>query len=535
MSTERGLLRAMHVTPLYLRRLTWALPYALAILVASGQFLFAYKSRFIPANNDVLGILVLADGVDFTKPSSLYNMFYPFLYPLLVHGLPEGDRVAWLGLGSWILNSITLVLVVAIARRLTSSTFAALVSILVLAFLPLSLRYFTTAGPDSLATALLVTSVAFTVLPQSGESAPRRQLAPYFALTAGLCAGLAVVTRQHVLPLALGALFIVTWKASRRVWLPAVCAFAVPVAFQALLSIFAGRLPLASSAAFEIYQQVEPFDWYTSGEIDPASYSSIPAILSAHQAQFIHEWATNLGVFVIALAVMGAAAVLSRTEVEKRVQQAMFIAGMIYAFLICLGWSARSELAIAPFLAIASASVAAALLRQVPKARRTVAGTVAVTLGLIIALSWSLPQGTLELYGRIGQEKSRAVIEASLDREAPVDHASQILSDDYELFLRNIPGNVPYTPGGWLAIGANGNEKRIQLDFESVDSLLCSANQAGLRASAWLGGRHPLATGEVERMLQEGYKPFQDRATTIRSLHDVGPSATCVASARPAQ
>ncbi len=506
-------------------------PYVLALIIALCQFIFGLKSGFIPANNDVLGVIALADGVNLSQLSSLYNMFYPFLYPLLVHGLPDGDRVAWLGLGSWVLNSVSLVLIAAIAKRLTGSMVASSVAVLILGFLPMCFRYFTTAGPDSLAATLLLASLAFTVLPRSVTRSEGHRIRPSLAIAAGICAGLAVTTRQHVLPLALGVLVLLTWNNRTRVAISAAVAFVLPVAIQALISVSAGRPPLTSSAAFEIFRQVAPFDWYTSGQINPASYSSILTTLLTHQAQFFNEWTTHLGGFVLALTTLGVAAVVSRSRLETRVQRTMFCAGTIYVLFVSLGWSARSDLALAPFLALAGASITAAALSLVPPPQRSFASIIALTIAMIVALSTTLPQGMLELYGRIGQEKSRAALEASLRINAPVDRAIQVVTDDYELFFRSIPGNVPYTPGGWLAVGANGHERRAQLDLRSVESFVCSADRLGLSSSVWLGGRVPHVPVAIEQMLQDGMRPFTDLQTTVRSLNAARAGTRCAAGA----
>lgn len=109
-------------------------PYALAIVISGWQLVFGLKSHFIPENNDVLGLLALADGLHIASPASLYNYFYPFLYPLLIHFLPVGDRVAWLGAGSWLLNTVSLLLVAKICYRLTKASTAAVIAVLTLAF-----------------------------------------------------------------------------------------------------------------------------------------------------------------------------------------------------------------------------------------------------------------------------------------------------------------------------------------------------------------------------------------------------------------
>ena len=496
-------------------------PYVLAIVISGWQLVFGMKSHFIPENNDVLGLLALADGLHIASPASLYNYFYPFLYPLLIHFLPVGDRVAWLGAGSWLLNTVSLLLVAKICYRLTKASSAAVIAVLTLAFWPSSFLYFTTAGPDPLAVTLLLSAVALAI------TQPHARHGLCISPLIGLLAALSVVTRQHLLPLALCVLLIGVMGRARWSQLICVIGFLIPFTIQAVIAITAGHAPWTSSAPFEIYKQVTAFNWYGSGYLSQHDYSSVVATILSHQAQFGAEYAVRLSKFILPLAILATASILRNSIQSQRVMRTFFIASAIFALVVSLGWSLRAELALTPFVALAAGAIVATLLRSLPIEQRSYTSVTIVLFALLCSASTALPNGILTLYGRIGQEKARASVEELLTSTGQIESSSQVLTDDYELFFRNIPGNVPQTPGGWLAISANQGLPRPQVALNTVTELLCSTKALGIHVSIWRGGMDPFASPSVANFLSRGIHQPDSDATIVRGLADRGKSLVC--------
>jgi len=73
-----------------------------------------------------------------------------------------------------------------------------------------------------------------------------------------------------------------------------------------------------------------------------------------------------------------------------------------------------------------------------------------------------------------------------------------ILTNDFNLYLTELPGTNPDKIGGWFNISLSGRTPHQDVDLSSVTSFYCDAQRRGLRLVLWSPGSVPGLDPDLE-------------------------------------
>ena len=99
---------------------------------------------------------------------------------------------------------------------------------------------------------------------------------------------------------------------------------------------------------------------------------------------------------------------------------------------------------------------------------------------------------------RLGSERYRAATEAGVAATGLVSDARQILTNDFNLYLTELPGTNPDKIGGWFNISLSGRTPHQDVDLSSVPAFYCDAQRRGLRLVLWSPGSVPGLDPDLE-------------------------------------
>ncbi len=477
----------------------WAIA-GYVLLYTAAQVAFAIRVSFHVAVNDALGLVLISDAVDWARPETLHNGFFPFALPALLSALPAGTTLPVAGMLSAGMGAVALVATYVVAARLAGAWwgFAAAV---VLSLNPHIVAYFASPGPDVIAMALAMVGVALYVS-ESDRLPSEARLGLVFA--SGLLFGFAGLFRYHAALIGLGLLTWAALRHSRAGAYLAAAALGIVLGFlpQVVINVLGGFGPLESDSAFTIYQSVVPIDWRATSAIDPDAYASVLGVVTTYPFEFATSYLQSWGKFLTPIAVLAVAVVVHRPRRSRTVVFSLLVAAVGFAAVVSTGNSPRGLIPVLPLAAVGLAIIASrafeASAGHAPAWQR--GSAIAVVLAGLVVLP-NLAEDAAVVQGRRAAEQVRESVESAVVASGVVDDARQILTNDFDLYLTELPGINPDKIGGWYNISLSGREPHTDVDLGSVTGFYCDARDRGIRMVLWSPGSVPGMDPDLEAAL----------------------------------
>jgi hypothetical protein len=447
--------------------------------------------------NDVLGLVLMSDRIDWSRPETLHNGFFPFALPALFALLPPESALPVAGVLSALVGALALMSSYVITASLGFRRWA-LVAPVALSLSPLFFTYFASPGPDVIATGLATIGVAVYA-----REAATRAASPRVGIlvASGLVIGVSGLFRYHTALLGIGLL---TWAALRRsrrgpLVLAAVIGLALGFLPQVIVNLLGGFGPFASDSGFTMYQSVVDINWHATSAIDPSEYASAVTVITGQPLEFAGFYLESLQRFAVPVVLVAVAALLLRRESSGRVAFSLLAATVGYAVVVSTGNSPRGLLPVLPLAAVAVAVLAArtfALTRRFAPSWQRAWAIVAI---LVVAVALpALAEDVATADTRLGSERYRAATETGVAATGLVTDARQILTNDFNLYLTELPGTNPDKIGGWFNISLSGRSPHQDVDLSSIPAFYCDAQQRGIRLVLWSPGSVPGLDPDLE-------------------------------------
>jgi hypothetical protein len=477
------------------------------------QWVVAALNGFHPAVNDVIGMFAIARGVEWSDPATLHNGFFPIGLPALLASMPPPS---WLSVGttaSIMFGAVALGATWVIAERLTTAWWAVL-AVVALSADPTFATYVASAGPDVIALGIAMAGIACYVREATTGRDPRL----WVVACSGLLVGAAGLFRYHV---AVFSVALIVWSLAQgrrrsATTAAAVAGIAVGYSPQVIVNLLGGFGPLANSGAFTMYQSVVDINWLTTGSIDPAAYATPLTVITQHPFEFAAAYFQSVTSYAVPIALV-ATALLVRRRAGTGLVWVSLLAGVVgYAAVVSTGNSPRGALAVAPVAAVAVTALADRafdLTRTVGPAWQRAVAVVTLTTALVVAPGVRTVAAGFST--RHAQEDERAAVERAVARYGIADSAAQILTNDLNLYLADLPGLVPDSFGGWTSISLNGTNAHTNVDVTSAQSFVCDAAARGIRVVLW-------QPGNVVPAMAEDLAAALSGAATVPGLRFIG-------------
>ena len=446
------------------------------------QLLLGYRSGFRPAENDFLGNLNIANGIDFGAIETLHNGFFAAGLPVMLTVIPD-TGVFWVsGVISLLSGLAALVATYVVTGRLAGRWWG-LAAVVLLSANPLFFDYFASPGPDLIAVGLTTIALAVYTCEALRKAPPR----PAILLLAGLLFGAAGLFRAHALVLAGGLLLWTLLQSNDRVRMLMFAGLGVAIGIlpQVVINLLGGFGPLEADTGFYIYESTLGMDWYTTGAIPVDVYSNPLRVIADHPLQFLAAYVMALTNYVIPIAVLAIAALLARRQAARLVLMSILASTVAFALIVSTASSPRGPLPILPQAAIGLAVVLSWIFVQTAAAAR-LWQQIAV-IGLLVAMvTWpQLREIALATAAKQQAASERAAVEAAVVAGGRVTEASQVLTDDFFLYFTGIPGNMPDRIGGWENISLNGRQPHVDVSLASIHDFYCDARSRGINTVMW--------------------------------------------------
>ena len=460
------------------------------------QLAFSIRTQFRPAENDFLGNLNIAHGIDWGDIASVHNGFFGVGLLVILTVIPDASIFQVAGLLSWLSGMVALVATFFAATRLAGRWWG-LAAVVLLSCNPLFFDYFASPGPDLIVIGLTTVGLAFYTNEALRENGHR----PVMLVLVGIFFGVAGLFRVHALILAGGLLLWTLLQGNQRVrsLLLAATGVAIGILPQVVINLMGGFGPLEADTGFYIYESALGMDWYKTGSIPRELFVNPVQVILDHPRAFLASYVMAFTNYVIPIATLGVAALLTKERAARNVVIAMFANTVVFGLAVSAAASPRGPLPILPQAAIAMALVAFWLFES------TAPGAVAwrrVMVVLLLGAIVTWPQLKEIAFATAAKSQAaidRAAVELRVREVGHVTNASQILTNDFFLYFTGIPGNVPDRIGGWENVSLNGREVHQDVSLASVPDFYCSALTKGIDTVLWL----PWAVSGVDPALDE--------------------------------
>ena len=460
------------------------------------QLAFSIRTQFRPAENDFLGNLNIAHGIDWGDIASVHNGFFGVGLPVILTVIPDASIFQVAGLLSLLSGMVALVATFFAATRLAGRWWG-LAAVVLLSCNPLFFDYFASPGPDLIAIGL--TTVGLAVY--TNEALRQQVQRPIVLVLTGFLFGVAGLFRVHALILAGGLLLWTLLQGNQRVrsLLLAATGVAIGILPQVVINLMGGFGPLEADTGFYIYESALGMDWYKTSSIPRELFVNPVQVILDHPMAFLASYVMAFTNYVIPIATLGVAALLTKERAARNVVIAMFASTVVFGLAVSAAASPRGPLPILPQAAIGMALVACWIFNStglgVVVWRRVL---VVLLLGAIVTLP-QLKEIAFATAAKSQAAIDRAAIELRVREVGHVTNASQILTNDFFLYFTGIPGNVPDRIGGWENVSLNGREVHQDVSLASVPDFYCSALSKGIDTVLWL----PWAVSGVDPALDE--------------------------------
>jgi hypothetical protein len=196
----------------------------------------------------------------------------------------------------------------------------------------------------------------------------------------------------------------------------------------------------------------------------------------------------------------------------------LLVAALAFAAVVSTGNSPRGLIPVLPLAAVGIAIIAQRAFditsEFAPEWQRGTA--IAVFLAFVVALP-NLAEDAAAAEGRRNAERTREGVEAAVIQSSSVDDARQILTNDFDLYLTDLPGTNPDKIGGWFDVSLNGRTPHTDVDLSSIPAFYCDARSRGLRLVLWAPGSVPGIDADLDAALNGTW-----RSPLLRSRGTIG-------------
>lgn len=463
---------------------------------------YGMQTSFMPAENDVLGIISVARGLTTADWSSFHNDFFGAGLPITIALVPQQHSLAITSLLALAASAVTLIALFALATQLAGRLWA-LVAVAVMSITPLFLDYSASAGPDMIALGLCM--VAFAWFGREVSTQPGVRTWVLFGT--GTLFGLAGLFRYHFLVLGVG---LIVWStlgtnSARRWRAPLVATIGIFVGFlpQIILNLLGGFGPIEIGSAFYVYESALGVNWFDTASIPPENYSSVARVVLDHPREVITGYLLTLTNYVIPIAALTVSTALTSNRQHRVALIGLLAASAAYAFSVSIASSPRGPLATLPMSAVGLAFVAHWVATRLP----VDLGRNRIFIGSLTALviAWPLlRQDMFMLQEKSANAAERADAEASLIARGTITNASQVLTNDFDLYFTSIPGGLPDRVGGWEDLSLNGDQRHRTVDLSSIVAFHCDAQRRGITTVLWRESDLPFMDGGLSGALNGG-------------------------------
>jgi hypothetical protein len=443
--------------------------------------------------NDFWGNLSLADQVDWSSPSSLFNQFFPLGYTVLLKAF-GADPIVLAHLASVGSAVLLLTVVYQMGARLLGAPWG-LLATASLAIHPQVFRYATTPGPDIIVGALLALAFGRVFWADGNDRGHR--------LSAGAMFGLAALFRYHALVFAAAAIAATAYGHPRPVrhLRLAIGGMLGVYAVQMVVAVLAHHGPFHTGQAYIFYKLVHGVNWFepNAALVPSSAWGVVMGAPRLVAAAYLRELGA-LWVLPCAPALLALAPV--REPVRRFARVALMIT-MAYLLVIASGGSSRGSLPVRFLVALSavglvSEGLAAARAPLDRKSRRLVTRGPWRAVALVAFGFW----GLLCLRDDFGIIKYRALdnaayrrVQALLEGDG-VRSSNQVFSSDFSLYFPSLPGYIPRTNGTWLRVDGGRYAERFP------DLCVTSAECFRQDARRW-GVTHVVLTPDARRLSGE--------------------------------
>ena len=441
-------------------------------------------------------------------PASLYDGFFPYLYPFMLKFVPESLLLHSTALLSLLAACLTITFVYLSAKYLVGPIWA-IVAVWIVALQPQFFTYATVSSADSLA-ALPVAAAIWVLIREWNGNNPNFIRALFFA---GLLIGVGASLRYHtllllIIPLVLG----VTVKHARlKSIIAAISGFVLGYLPQIFVNAMAGELPWSTSQGFNMYRQAVGVDWNTTDSLDPNLYSSPLSVIFDNPVNFATNYLSAFSNFTFPLAVIVFAAFLSLGTKWSAILWALAAGAFVFAVVSSTAFSDRALIVFMPIWGISAAWVLGEGYKKITADRVSFAGGKAHLVALAqyslitTVLLWgTLPwiqSGLASGIARSELEVSRANYEYYFLESVKVDSMNEVFSNDFNFYTLKVPNFVPQHNGGLAAISQKGTEMAPAINTSGVQPFLCDSLSRNIQATIWNPGNGSGTEAELNSIL----------------------------------
>lgn len=494
---------------------TWIFWVYLGIFIAV-HAAYGVHTAFMPAENDIFGIISVARGLKLMDWSSFHNEFFGAGLPLIIALLPQQHALPIISLLALLGSAATLVATFSLVTQIAGRLWA-FPAVVLTSTTPLFVDYAASAGPDAIATGMCMIAFAWLVR----ETSKRSEARSWVLIGTGVLSGMAGIVRYNVLLLGVGLIVYAALSArpGRRLRAPLLAAAGICAGFlpQVILNLLGGYGPLEIGSAFYVYESALGVNWFDTASIPPENYSSVARVVLDNPRDVVINYLLTLTNYVIPIAALTVAIALRSARQQRIALIALLAATTVYALIVSVASSPRGPIATLPVTAIGLGCVAQSVTMSLP----ATLGRAKILIGClaILVVVWPLLREDLFiLQAKATRAAERAAVEAELISRGDITDASHILTNDFDLYFTSIPGVLPDRIGGWQDISLNGERTHVTVDLSSVVAFYCDASRRGLSTVLWRESQLAFMDGALSGALNGG-------STNSRLLNEgqVGP------------
>ena len=475
--------------------------------------------------NDFWFLKEISERTQWSDPSSLYDGFFPYLYPLLLKLVPDSLLLHTTAFLSLIAACLTIVFVYLSATYLVGPIWA-IVAAWVIALQPQFFSYATVSSADALA-ALPVAAALWVLLREWRQENPRFGRALFLA---GLLIGSGASLRYHtlllvIIPLALGlSISGLRWRATLAV----ISGFLLGYLPQIVINASAGEMPWSTMQGFNMYRQAVGVDWNATDSLNPDLFASPLSVILNNPASFTMNYLTAFSNFAFPLVVVVTAAFLSRGSRWNAIMWSMAVGALAFSLTSSTAFSDRTLIVFMPIWAISAAWIfqqGSEKLTRLSNWKKDFRSRLSPLLQyclISVLLLWgTIPWIQSDLASGIARtelEASRANYEASFLSSVNVSSMTEVFSNDFNFYTLEVPGFVPLHNGGIAAISQRGTTMAPAVEVSGIQPFLCDSFRRNIQATIWNPGNGSGTEPELNAVLSGQSENSQILARSIEGL-----------------
>lgn len=405
---------------------------------------FVVFLRLPVLENDFWGVLFYGRHLTWAARESFYNGFFPIGYAFLLRLLPYERIIPAAFLVNLCFGGLLAASLVSLVTAAKPQAGWGIAAFALTVSFPLVFRYVLVIGADLGAAALAALGISLLwKAPLAGQQDESR-FRPFLA---GALLGLSTLWRGHLVVFSLAALlsFWLIQKPPLAYMAKTLTAFLLVAGIQSLVNVFAGRGPLETAQAFNIYKAFRDVDWRNPPSEEQIRQFSLLELIASRPQWFFARYkilfAPFLPMFLPPLVLLIAATRPAFT----RFAAFSFLSVLLYSLPVALGESPRGPLPLASLAIVCALLVWMAFLERFPKWTRPLTAISALFFVAVLLLLWSRNAAFLR------EARQRDAVPRRVERillGAGLQSPRQAFTDHFNIYF-HIPPYEPRYSGGW--------------------------------------------------------------------------------------